>query len=150
MADFLLAFLGSFCGGIIFNIQRKNLIWAGICGGLSWITFLFTYQHTRGIVFSTFVGAVVVGLYSETMARVLKTPAFVFSIPGIFPLVPGAGAYFTVLYLVENDYSKAGIKAIETAAIAGAIAFGILFTTTLFQFVMKIKEKSGKKNTPKK
>ncbi|QCX33318.1 threonine/serine exporter [Caloramator sp. E03] len=141
MRDFLFAFLGSFCGGIIFNIQKKNLVWAGVCGGLSWITYISIYKYTNGVVFSTFIGAIVVGFYSETMARILKTPAFVFSIPGIFPLVPGAGAYFTVLYLVNNNYSSAAVKAVETVAIAGAIAFGILFTTTLFQFAYKIIER---------
>lgn len=146
MKEFLLASLGSFCAGIIFNIQRKNLIWAGICGGLSWTAYALIYEYTGGIVFSTFAGAVVVGLYSETMARILKTPAFVFSIPGIFPLVPGAAAYFTVLYIVNSSYSDAVNKGVETAAVAGAIAFGILFTTTLFQFGVRIKERWGRNN----
>ncbi len=51
---------------------------------------------------ASFVGAFMVGIYSEVMARKLKTPAMQFSIPGIFPLVPGITAYYAINSIVEQ------------------------------------------------
>ncbi|CDF58838.1 threonine/serine exporter family protein [Thermobrachium celere] len=147
MMDFVLAFIGSFAGAILFNIERKNLIWAGICGGISWVVFKLFYIQTDRVVFSTFLAAFVCGVYSETMARKCKTPAFVFSIPGIYPLVPGITAYTTVRAIVEGRLIFAVNKGIETIGTAGAIAFGIMLASTVFQFVSKVNE--GYKNKPK-
>lgn len=147
MMEFILAFIGSFSGAILFNIERKNLIWAGICGGISWIVFRFFYIQTDRIIFSTFIGALACGVYSEIMARQCKTPTFVFSIPGIYPLVPGITAYYTVRAIVEGRLLFAANKGIETVGTAGAIAFGVMLASTLFKFVNKVSEKY--KNKPK-
>lgn len=144
--EFLLAFLGSFAGAILFNIERKNLIWAGICGGISWIVFKIFYIQTDRVVFSTFVAAVACGIYSEAMARRCKTPAFVFSIPGIYPLVPGITAYTTVRAIVDGRLVFAANKGLETIGTAGAIAFGVMLASTVFKFVNKVNEKY--KNKP--
>lgn len=87
------------------------------------------------------MGAIVVGLYSEIAARILRTPATVFSVTGIFPLVPGIAAYNTIQYIFENRIVEAGSMAIETMSAALAIAFGILLASTVFRFFRKLKEK---------
>ncbi|WP_027308810.1 threonine/serine exporter family protein [Caloramator sp. ALD01] len=145
MMDFILAFIGSFAGAILFNIERKNLVWAGLCGGISWVVFKVLFIQTDRVVFSTFLAAFACGIYSEAMARKRKTPAFVFSIPGIYPLVPGITAYTTVRAIVEGRLVFAANKGIETIGTAGAIAFGIMLATTAFQFIYKVNEKYTKK-----
>lgn len=142
MKEIIFAFLGSFTIAILFNIQRKNLVWAAISGAIGWGVYLIFMNLGLGVALSVFMGAIGVGIYSEIMARVVKTPASVFSIIGIVPLVPGITAYFTVRYIVEDRISDAFNKGIETVATAGGIAFGIMLVTTIFQFVTKWKENS--------
>ena len=64
------------------------------------------------------------------MARVRKYPAISYLVVSIFPLLPGAGIYYTINAFVQghmNDFSKIGS---HTIAIAGALAVGILIVST--------------------
>lgn len=134
----LLAFLGSIFPVILFNIDRKKIIWAGFSGAFGWATYLIVYKYNHSPVMSSFAGAFVVGMYSEFMARKLKTPTIQFSVPGIFPLVPGITAYNTISSIVEQNYSSAYLKGMQTVAVGGAIAFGIMLSSTTFRFISKI------------
>ena len=44
---------------------------------------------------------------------------------GIFPLVPGAGIYYTAYYFIQNDNLQMAATAAETVKIAAALAIGI-------------------------
>lgn len=140
----LLAFLGSIFPVILFNIDRKKIIWAGFCGAIGWTAYLVVYKYTSSPVSASFIGAFFVGIYSELMARILKTPAVQFSIPGIFPLVPGITAYTTINSIVEQKYSLAYSKGMQTIAVGGAIAFGIMLSTTTFRFISKLTKQKVK------
>ncbi len=131
--EFVLAFVGSFCAGFLFNIKGSKLLWAGLSGMVGWIVYASVLTVTGQLFLSVFAGAVAVGVFSEIMARILKMPATVFSIPGIFPLVPGIAAYETIQFLLSDKLREAGGKMVETIAGAGAIAFGILLVTALFK-----------------
>jgi uncharacterized membrane protein YjjB (DUF3815 family) len=141
----LLAFIGSLCAGILFNVKSKNLIWTGLSGALGWVSYILMNRATGGVIVATFIGAVAVGLFSESAARIVKSPATVFSIPGIFPLVPGIGAYTTVQYIFENRLSDAARTAVETIASAAAIAFGIMIVYAVFRILTRPGEKSKKR-----
>lgn len=143
MIQLVLAFVGSFCAGILFNVKRKNLLWTGLSGVLGWMAYSWFHTLLGTVVFPTFVGAVVVGLYSESAARFLKSPVTVFSISGIFPLVPGIIAYTAVQYLVENRLQEAAGKAVETLASAFAIAFGLMLITAVFRFASRLRERKN-------
>jgi uncharacterized membrane protein YjjB (DUF3815 family) len=134
----VLAFFGSIFPVILFNIDRKKIVWTGFCGAIGWATYLVFYKYMHSSVTSSFAGAFIVGVYSEIMAKKLKTPAVQFSIPGIFPLVPGITAYNTINSIVEQQYSIAYSKGLETIAVGGAIAFGIMLSSTTFRFLSNI------------
>lgn len=138
IGQILLAFLGSVFPVILFNIDRKKIIWAGLCGAIGWFVYLIVFKHNYSPIEASFAGAFAVGMYSEFMARKLKTPAIEFSIPGIFPLVPGITAYKTINYIVQQNYSRASSEGMETIAIGGSIAFGIMISSTIFHFISKI------------
>jgi len=146
MQEIILAFTGSLCAAALFNASRKNLFWTGLSGAFGWVTFSWLYSATQQAMLATFLGAVTVGLYSEIMARVVKSPATVFSVSGIFPIVPGIAAYSTIQYLVENKLEEAAGKAVETLAQAGAIAFGILLATAVFRFGARLSKESKSKD----
>lgn len=134
----ILAFLGSIFPVILFNIDRKKIIWTGFCGAIGWATYITIYKYSYSSVLASFSGSFMVGIYSEFMAKILKTPAVQFSIPGIFPLVPGITAYNTIRYIVEQNNVEAYSKGMLTITVAGAIAFGIMLSSTTFRFMSKL------------
>ena len=50
---------------------------------------------------------------------------------GIFPLVPGAGIYYTAYYFLRDDRSLFLNKGVETLKIALALALGIALVCSL-------------------
>ena len=136
----LLSFLGSVFPVILFNIDRRKIIWCGLAGGISWLGYSFALSQTGNSIIASFVGAVVVNLYSELMARIIHTPASMFYIPGIFPLVPGVLAYSSITSFLEKDYSSALNNGILTVFIGAAISFGIMISSSLMKSLSKIKK----------
>ncbi len=134
----ILAFFASVCLVILFNIERKKLVWAGLCGSLGWIVYLLVFKYTESPIMSSFAGAFVLGLYSEILAKKLKAPASEFSIPGMFPLVPGLSAYNTVKYFVENNNVLALETGIQTISVGGAIGFGIMLSSATVRLIQRI------------
>ncbi|MDT8719484.1 threonine/serine exporter family protein [Clostridium sp. 19966] len=141
----ILAFFGSIFPVILFNIDRKKIIWTGFCGALGWASYLLVYSRNPSATLASLAGAFAVGIYSEIMARKLRTPAMEFSIPGIFPLVPGITAYRTVNLLVNQSYSRAFSSGLQTLAVGGAIAFGIMLSATSFRLFVPSAAKKHKK-----
>ncbi len=135
MGEIILAFIASICPGIMYNVTRRNLLWVGLSGMLGWITYAGMLESTENVIFSSFFGAIVVGLYSESVARLRKAPAMVFSIPGIFPLVPGIAIYNSTQYIAENNLLESANTGIQAIASAAAIACGILLTSAIFRIV---------------
>ena len=64
-------------------------------------------------------------LLTRVFAITLKLPVTVFLLSGIFPLVPGAGIYYTAYYFIQNEKALALAKGISTFKIAVALAIGI-------------------------
>ncbi len=136
----VIAFFGSIFPAILFNIDRRKIGWAGLSGALGWLVYILVFNNTGNAISATFIGAVAVGCYSEALARRLKTPAFEFLIPGIFPLVPGFTAYTSLRYIVENNISQAFSKGILALAVGGSIGFGIMLSTAIFKFITKVRK----------
>ena len=135
MKEIFLAFLGSYCPAILFNIERKNLVWAGLCGAAGWTTYKGVLTLSGRNILGVFAAAVVISILSEVMAKIFKTPSTVFYIPSLYPIVPGISAYYTVMYIINDKISEAAVKGLETLGSAGAIAFGILLVSTIFRYI---------------
>ncbi|PYG86991.1 uncharacterized membrane protein YjjB (DUF3815 family) [Ruminiclostridium sufflavum DSM 19573] len=133
----VLAFFGSIFPALLFNIDRRKILLAGLCGAIGWTAYQSVLYFTGSPITASFLGSIAVGIYSETLARIIKTPAFGFLIPGIFPLVPGFKAYTTLRYIVENNLSEALNKGILTLAVAGSIGFGIMLSTAIFKIIFR-------------
>ena len=72
------------------------------------------------------VGSFVLTVFSRTLAAKRKNPVTIYLIAGIFPLVPGAGIYYTSYYLIMNDMAHFSQYGLETIKTAGAIVMGII------------------------
>ena len=66
-------------------------------------------------------------LVARILSAVRRTPVTVFLLTGIFPLVPGAGIYYTSYYFIMGDMSRFSQYGISTVKVAGSIVLGIIF-----------------------
>ena len=128
--NLLLASTGSLAFAILYNVHRKFYLCAAFTGMAGWFCYYLIVPFTDTAV-ATFFGAVGVVLVSRIFAVWKKCPITVFLISGIFPLVPGAGVYYTMYYLVSNELTLAAIKGLESLKIAFGIVLGIVFIVTI-------------------
>ncbi|HEX3032415.1 MAG TPA: threonine/serine exporter family protein [Bacillota bacterium] len=135
------AFLASMLFGIIFDVPPRALVGAAVAGTASWTLYTLLQGYGMGSVGATFVATLASGLYAELMARIGRNPVTVFIVPGIIPLVPGAGAYYTMLYLVKSDFSQGLSMGMQTMMLAGAIAAGVALISIIFRVIGR--ESSG-------
>lgn len=129
--------MGSFIGAvgfaIYFNIHGPGGLLCSLGSVLAWSTYLVTIHFTDNVIWANFTGAMVASLYAETMARIRKYPAISYLVVSIFPLIPGAGVYYTMTYAVQGQMDRFANNGMLTAAIAGAIALGILLVSSTFR-----------------
>ena len=96
-----------------------------------------------------FIAAAVVSLYAEIMARIRKYPATSYLLASLVPLIPGAGVYYTMSAIARNDMATFSQKGVETAAIAGSIAIGILLVSSSFRMLSVYKQRRACKKAAK-
>lgn len=139
------AFLFAFCStvgfSILFHVPKKHIATAGFVGALGWLTYTYFTIAGNGNIMACFVGSLVVALVSELFSRIFKDAATIFIIPGILPLVPGAGMYYTMLAILESDVDKTAAVGTETLLMAGSIAVALLIVASILKLFALIARK---------
>ncbi|MCC8128703.1 MAG: threonine/serine exporter family protein [Clostridiales bacterium] len=97
------SFFSSLGFGIVFRIERKYLLIAGLSGGLTRIVYLLLSQVTSEMFIICFLSAVAASIFSEIMAARTKNPSTVFIYPSIVPLLPGGTLYYSIVGLMLQD-----------------------------------------------
>lgn len=126
---------------LIFNVKGKVAIASAIVGALGWIIYLVSIKMNFSLGFSFFLAGAWVTFGSEIIARILKTPVTSVLIPTLTPLVPGGGAYYTMFYIVSNNYELAIEKGIQTGVITGAIVLGFVTVSESFRLYSSYKNR---------
>ena len=140
LATFMLTV--SFC--VILAAPRSEWIFCGISGIVSYLVNQLILTSGIHQILATLGAAMALSLSSRMLAVLRRQPVTVYLMPGIFPLAPGAGIYFTAYYLIAGDmeaFSQEGMKTLETAV---AIALGIVFASGLPQKNPRPKGDAGK------
>ncbi len=141
----LCAFLSTVGFSVIFNSPKDTIIKSSINGSVGWIVFILTKGLTNSPVAGSFFGALTVGIIGEIFAKIYKKPSTTFTIPGIIPLVPGAGIYYTMLSLTEKNFFAAADSGSQTITVSIALASGIIVSTSLNRAIMKYLEEKKRK-----
>lgn len=123
--------------GIMYRIPRSLLLYGALNATLAWLVTMLLVGAGTDAVAANFFGSVALGAAAEALARRLRKPATIFVIPGFIPLVPGREAYTTMRYLVEGRYGPATEMAVQTLLTAGAIAFGIFVSVTVYRLALE-------------
>lgn len=125
VANLICPFFGTIAFSVLFNVPKRFYLSCGITGTMGWIVYCLTVNLTSAAI-ASFLGTLVVVLISRMLTVRMKCPITVFLISGIFPLVPGAGVYYTAYYLVMNQLGEAAQRGIGAIKVAFAIVLGIV------------------------
>ena len=126
-------YIGCFGFVILFNIHGIGGHLCALGGVIVWASYLLIIKIGGSNITANFGAAMVASLYSEIMARVRKYPAISYLVISLFPLIPGANIYYTMTYAVRDEMNAFVDQMMQTIAIAGAIAVGVLLISTLFR-----------------
>ena len=131
--QFIVGFFATLSFAVLFSTPKRQLIFSGLTGAIGWIVYLLLFNNNSGIGLANLVSAFTLTLMSRIFAAMERHPVTVYLLAGIFPLVPGAGIYYTSYYFIMDEMELFAAKGAETILIAGAIAFGIVFGFSLPQ-----------------
>lgn len=126
---------------VIFNIHGPGMILCAAGGSITWAVYLICMELGTGDILANFFAALAAALYAEIMARVRKYPAISYLVVSIFPLLPGAGIYYTMHHLVSKNMTAFSQVGMHTIAVAGSIAVGILMISTIFRVMLFLKSR---------
>lgn len=126
------AMAGTIAFSVLFSVPRKYYIYCGLIGGAGWGIYSLLQGASSPAIASMFATMVVIFL-SRFAAVWQRCPVTIFLISGIFPLVPGAGVYWTAYYIVTDQLHLAVQTGYQAVKCAVAIVLGIVFIFELPQ-----------------
>ena len=131
----LAALVGTASFAVLFGVPRKFYFAAGVVGMFGWLAYLLVSRYTPlSVVGGTLIASTIVAFLSRLFAVKLKCPGTVFLICGDFPLIPGAGVFWSSYYVVsEQMYASlnAGFTAVKVTI---AIVLGIIIAATVLHW----------------
>lgn len=139
------AIIGTVAFSALFSVPKRYQLLCGLTGGAGWLAYSLL-MHITGEYASVLIATMIVILLSRLAAVYEKCPVTIFMITGLFPLIPGAGIFWTTYYIVTEQLSLAlstGYDAVKTAA---AIVLGIIFVFELPQNLFRWAGRSAAKN----
>ncbi|MBR5295680.1 MAG: threonine/serine exporter family protein [Clostridia bacterium] len=142
ITELITSFFGSLGFSMVFNVRRRNLLPAAIGGVIVCLSYQIPFHiFSLGVFLSSLIAGAVCQIYSEALARILKSPATVFYITALIPLIPGGSLYRTMEAVVEKDlalFQKFGIQTLYTTL---GLSIGISFITAILFLIRSGKSK---------
>ena len=133
----LVQLAGAFIGGtgfaVLFNIHGPGMLICAFGGCISWAVCAVASYLGCSYISAYLLAAMTASFYAEIMARVRKYPAISYLVVSLFPMIPGAGIYYTMNYISQGNMEAFTQTGMHTIAIAGVIAVGVLIVSTGFR-----------------
>ncbi|MEH7301056.1 MULTISPECIES: threonine/serine exporter family protein [Neobacillus] len=140
LGQLITSFLATGAFGILFNAPKETLVKCGLIGMGGWLIYYLLERYSNDAIFATLAATIFIAVLSQELAKFYKTPVIIFSVAGLIPLVPGGLAYDAMRNFVENNYNAALGSAAKVLMLAGAIAFGLVFSEVINQVIRKINQ----------
>ena len=104
LVQFVVAMVATISFGITFQVGRRHYWTCGFVGAVGWTIYIAcTTLGGMTAPMATLIATLPLAALSRFFAIRHKAPITVFLLTGIFPLVPGAGIYYTAYYFLRND-----------------------------------------------
>lgn len=130
------AFAGTAAFALLFGADREHYVPAGVIGAIGWAIYLVLVRQC-GVTpaVATTISATLVCVLSRMAAIPFRSPAQVFLLCGIFPLVPGAGIFWFTYYLTDARFELSMQTGWTAIKVAIAIVLGIILAMELPQSI---------------
>ncbi len=135
--------LGTIGFAVTMRAPRKTLLYIAIGGLIS-----AGIERTLSLFFNDFISCliamIVLSLYCEIIARIIKSPTTVTLMPSTIPLLPGSAIYYTMFWAINGDKERM-IKYATSTLLAGlGIALGAVIASTIVKFILLFQKKNSK------
>lgn len=124
-------FVGTVGYAVLFNIPKRFYLCCGFTGAAGWLVYHVGVSMNASAAAASFFGTLAVVLTSRILSVRKKCPITIFLVSGILPLVPGAGIYYTVYYMVTNQLAEAVQRGMNSIKVAFAIVLGIVLVLSV-------------------
>ena len=129
--QFCVAMVATICFSLAFQVPRRHFLACGITGAVGWVVYFIATAAGLSVPAATLVAALPLTGVSRFFSITRRAPVTLFLLCGIFPLVPGAGIYYTAYYLLNNEQLLFASKGVETLKTAVALAMGIAIVCSI-------------------
>lgn len=151
MRTIIVAALGAFGGTLgyayILNAPKNTILPASFIGLAGYMAYVLLGMAGFGTMSAYFLSTVLVSVVGELLARKMRTPATIFLLSALVPLVPGYNFYLAMLALVENRGAAAAREGMVAVQIVAAIAVGAAVTSVIFRALAQRGKREA--NSPK-
>ena len=129
--QFIVCFFATLSFAVLFSAPKRQLFFCGLTGAAGWMVYLLLVNANSGLAVANLAATFTLTLMARIFAAIERQPVTVYLLAGIFPLVPGAGIYYTSYYFIMHEMESFAVKGAETLIVAGSIVFGIVFGFSL-------------------
>lgn len=138
-----LTFVSSFGFGIIFNVETKDWIFAGLAGALVRTVYIFAQIVVpHYVLLYMVIAALSAGLYAEIMAIMKKSISTYFLYPCIIPLIPGGTLAYAMFGIIWNNQTLLGENGIKCLLALLGLSVGFALASSIAFYIKKIKVKN--------
>ena len=137
------AFAGTAAFAVLFGADRDHYLPAGVIGAIGWVLYLILVRQAGATPpQATLAASTLVCILSRMAAIPFRSPAQVFLLCGIFPLVPGAGIFWFTYYLTDAEFALSSHSGWVACKVAIAIVLGIILAMELPQSIFSHKHRT--------
>ena len=129
----LAAAAGTAAFALLFSLERRHYLTCALVGAMGWAVDSLLRKFGCPPAMARLCASVSVAFVSRGLAVLQRCPAILLMIPGLFPLIPGGGIYWTVHHIVANDLALASETGFNALKLSVALVFGIVLVSELPQ-----------------
>lgn len=145
LSEALAAAVGTAAFALLFSVERRHYLTCALIGGFGWILDSLLQRCGYTPAMARLCSSAFVALSARILAMHHHCPGIILMIPGLFPLIPGGGVYWTVHHLVANRLQLASETGFNALKLAVALVFGIVLVFELPQSLFRPFGPSGQR-----
>ena len=142
LIQLITSFFGSLGFAMVFNVRGRNLIPCSVGGVFCCATYLLLHDALGVHLFlANLAAGAVCQIYAELLARLAKTPATVFYITALVPMIPGGLLYRTMDAAVSRNWESFISRGSDTLYTTLGLAAGLGVVSGILHLFLQKKKK---------
>ena len=142
LPQLIAAFLGTLGFALLFKMKGIYMPFVAVVGLFTYAIFIILTFFGHSEFSSALISSMFSALFSEILARTLKAPTFIFLTTVSVPIVPGSGLYYSMRYLLLQDFTNFAKAFKSTCSISAGIVCGIIIISVVVKIFTAIKRKA--------